>query len=132
LSEVAYIDASAFVKLFAAEPESAAIANAIDTELSNLVASEILAVEISRAAVRVGGDAPVVASQLLRRVALLPLSTEVREQACQVGPPLLRTLDAIHLATAISVRERIGVVLTYDSRLAEACATASLKPLAPA
>lgn len=132
MSEVAYIDASAFVKLFAAEPESAAIANAIDTELSNLVASEILAVEISRAAVRVGGDAPVVASQLLRRVALLPLSTEVREQACQVGPPLLRTLDAIHLATAISVRERIGVVLTYDSRLAEACATASLKPLAPA
>ncbi len=132
MSAIAYIDASAFVKLFAPEPESAAIAAAIDAELDNLVASEILAVEASRAAIRIGGEAPALAARLLRRIVLLPFSAEVREQAGRVGPAGLRTLDAIHLATAISVSERIDAVFTYDSRLGEACTAAGLRVLAPA
>lgn len=132
MSDIAYIDASAFVKLFALEPESAAMVAAIDAGLGNLVASEILAIEVSRAAIRIGGEAPIAAARLLRRVALLPLSDEVREQACRVGPPELRTLDAIHLSTAISVSERIDTVLTYDGRLGEACTAAGLRVWAPA
>lgn len=131
MSEIAYIDASAFVKLFAAEPESGAVARAIEAELGNLVASEILAVEVARAALRIGGEAPAAAARLLRQVVLLPLSVAVREQAGRVGAPQLRTLDAIHLATAISVGERVGAVLTYDERLAAACRAAGLRVAAP-
>jgi predicted nucleic acid-binding protein len=84
LSDIAYIDASAFVKLFTLEPESEAIAVATETKWSNLVASEILAVEAFRAAVRIGGGAPAAASRFLRRVVLLPLSSEIRELACRI------------------------------------------------
>lgn len=132
MSDIAYIDASAFVKLFALEPESEAIATAIDAEWSNLVASEILAVEAFRTAVRIGGDAPSVASRALRRVVLLPLSSEVRERACRVGTPELRALDAIHLATALSQDTQAGSIFTYDKRLARASADAGLRVLAPA
>lgn len=131
MSEIAYIDASAFLKLFALEPESEAIATAMDTKWSDLVASEILAVEAFRAAVRIGGDAPAIASRVLRRVVLLPLSSEVRERACRIGTPALRTLDAIHLATALGQDAQVGAIFTYDKRLAEACADAGLRVLAP-
>jgi predicted nucleic acid-binding protein len=131
VSEIAYIDASAFVKLFALEPESEAIAGAMDGGWSNLVASEILAVEALRAAVRIGGGAPGAASRLLRRVALLPISADVRDRACRIGPKQLRSLDAIHLATAISLEQRIGAIFTYDKRLAQASADAGLRVLAP-
>ena len=132
MSEVAYIDASAFVKLFAIEPESEAIATAMDTEWSNLVASEILAVEAFRAAVRIGGDAPSAASHFLRRVVLLPLSSEVRERACRIGTPELRALDAIHLATALSQDAQVSAIFTYDKRLAQASSDVGLPVLAPA
>jgi predicted nucleic acid-binding protein len=132
LSDIAYIDASAFVKLFAPEPESKAIATAMDAEWSNLVASEILAVEAFRAAVRIGGDAPAIASRFLRRVVLLPFSAEVRERACRIGTPELRTLDAIHLATALCQDAQADAIFTYDKRLEQASADAGLRVLAPA
>ncbi len=132
MSDIAYIDASAFIKLFALEPESKAVATAIDEEWPNIVANEILAVEVFRAALRIGGEAPAQVTRLLRRVVLLPLSPEIRESACRVGSPALRALDAIHLATAISAGDRIGAVFTYDARLASACGAAGLPVLAPA
>lgn len=53
-------------------------------------------------------------------VALLPLDNAVLHSATELGPVALRSLDALHLATALSVRDDIGVMLTYDRRLAEA------------
>lgn len=132
MSDIAYIDASAFVKLFALEPESKAVAAAIDEEWRNIVASEILAVEAFRAALRIGDGAPAAASRFLRRVVLLPLSSEVRERSCRIGTPGLRTLDAIHLATALSQDAQAGAIFTYDARLAQASADAGLRVLAPA
>lgn len=132
MSGAAYIDASAFVKLFAAEPESEAMTIAIAVEWQQMVASEILAVEAFRAAVRVGAGAPAHATRLLRMVALLPFSAEVRAASCRVGRPELRSLDAIHLATALSVSDQIAAVVTYDDRLSSACADAGLRVLAPA
>ncbi len=132
LTDIAYIDASAFVKFFAAEPESEALAAAIQADWPHLVASEILAVEVFRAAVRRGQGAPALAETMLRPVALLPLSPRIRTDSCRLGPPELRSLDAIHLATAISVAGQIGAVLTYDERLAAASAEAGLRVLAPA
>ena len=131
MSDIAYIDASAFIKLFALEPESRAVATAIE-EWPNLVASEILAVEAFRAALRLGGEAPPHVTRLLRRVVLLPLSSATRESAYRVGPPELRALDAIHLATALSQDARAAAIFTYDARLAQASADAGLRVLAPA
>lgn len=132
MSQIAYIDASAFVKLFAREPESEAVAAAMDGEWRHLVASEILTVEVLRAAARIGGGAPAAASWLLRRVVLLPFAPEIRERASQVGTVRLRTLDAIHLATALSPGAQTAAIFTYDRRLAEAGEDAGLRVLAPA
>lgn len=132
VSDVAYIDTSAFVKLFVEEPESDAVAAAIGSSWTRVVASEILAVEAFRTALRRGGEAPALAAQLLRQVILLPFSTEIRADSCRLSPPELRTLGAIHLATAISVADRIGAIFTYDKRLAQACTDAGLRVLAPA
>jgi predicted nucleic acid-binding protein len=132
LSEAAYIDASAFVKLFSSEAESEALIEVLNAEGSALVASQILEVEVYRTAVRLGGDAPARAARLMRGVVLLPFSAEVRDRSCSVGSRALRSLDAIHLATALSARERIAAIFTYDKRLAEASADAGLRVLAPA
>ena len=132
MSAIAYLDASALVKLVVPEPESQALSAAIRSDWPHVLASEILAVEVFRAALRVGGDAPALAARLLRSVALLPLTPEIREDACRAGPPELRALDAIHLATAISVGGRIAAVLTYDVRLAAAARAAGLAVHAPA
>jgi predicted nucleic acid-binding protein len=129
---LAYLDASAFVKLFRHEPESEVLLDLLGHGWGLIGSSEILAVEASRAARRVGGDAPVRAARLLATLSLVPLSPELRSQACLVGPPELRSLDAIHLATALSVRDRVGAVFTYDQRLAEASADAGLQVVAPA
>lgn len=132
MGDLTYIDASAFVKLFSAEPESEAMAAAIDVGEVLLVASEILAVEAFRAAVRLGGSALSEAPTLLRKVALRPFSREVRELSYRIGDPSLRTLDAIHLATAVSLGERVSAIFTYDKRLAEASGGTGLEVLAPA
>ena len=131
MSDVAYIDTSAFVKLFVEEPESDAVAAAIGSSWTRMVASEILAVEAFRTALRRGGEAPELAAQLLRQVILLPFSTEIRTDSYRLSPPELRTLDAIHLATAISVADQIGAIFTYDKRLAQASSDAGLRVVAP-
>lgn len=131
-SGFAYVDTSAFLKLLGAERESAMMIEAIDASWPHLIASEILAVEALRAGLRIGGSAPAEVTRLLHRVVLQPLSPTVRDGACRVPPPLLRTLDAIHLATAISLGEKVEAIFTYDKRLAEASADAGLRVLAPA
>jgi predicted nucleic acid-binding protein len=130
--DFAYIDTSAFLKLLGTEPESDLMAKAIGAAWPHLLASEILAVEAFRAALRAGGEAPAEVAGLLRHVVLRPFSSEIRDSASRIAPPQLRTLDAIHLATALSLRENVGAIFTYDKRLAEASGVAGLRVLAPA
>ena len=52
--------------------------------------------------------------------------------AAEVGPPTLRTLDAIHLVTALSLRPNLAGVVAYDRALGEAARTAGLEVFAPA
>jgi hypothetical protein len=132
MADLAYIDASAFVKLFSTEPESAAMAEALDGEPPLAIASEILAVEAFRAALRLGGEAPAEVSRLLRKVALHPFSREIGERAYRIGTPSLRALDAIHLATVISLEDEVESIFTYDKRLAQASTDAGIRVLAPA
>lgn len=126
-----YLDSSAFVKLIVAEPESQALARDLaGREIA--VSSEILEIEALRAAARVGSAALARAPQRLAAVALISLTADIRRSAGALGPPELRSLDAIHLTTALSLAEDLEAVLTYDTRLATAAANAGLRVEAPA
>lgn len=107
------------MKLPLHEPEQDVLREAL-AEWEGYVSSALLATEAIRACGRYGPAYARDAREWLEGVALLPLDDAILDQAASLGPALLRTLDAIHLATALSVREDIGVLFTYDHRLAEA------------
>ncbi|MFI5005142.1 MAG: type II toxin-antitoxin system VapC family toxin [Solirubrobacterales bacterium] len=127
----AYLDASALVKLFKAERETDAFRAAL-REWPVQVASEVIRVEAVCTARRLGGeDVLQRANAALRRISLIPLSPEIIELATAAHTPPLRATDAIHLATALTIREDIGAVFVYDGDLHDAAGAHHLNPLAP-
>jgi uncharacterized protein len=128
-AEFVYLDSSAFVKLVLAEPETSALVAALDGVIW-LISSEILEIEALRATRRGGGDTDAVRAQL-DGVRMLSLSSEVRALASELEPSSMRSLDAIHLATALSVGDRLQGLYTYDERMARAAGVAGLDVQAP-
>jgi predicted nucleic acid-binding protein len=129
--KLVYLDTSAFVKLVIPEPETAALVTAL-TPKALLVASEILEVEALRATRRsTGEDGAATARAQLAGVRLLPLTDQIRRRASELEPPTLRSLDAIHIATALDLGERLGCVYAYDVRMATAASQAGLRVAAP-
>jgi predicted nucleic acid-binding protein len=70
------------------------------------------------------------AERALSGVALIPLDGAILDAAAALELPALRTLDAIHLASALSLGKDLAVY-TYDVRLAEAAADAGVAVRAP-
>jgi hypothetical protein len=128
-SGLVYLDASAFVKLVVHEPETPGLIAAL-TGVTRLVAAEILEVEVLRACRRAGLGADAARAQLAA-VRLLALTSEVRTLAGELDPPSVRSLDAIHVATALSLRERLTGLFTYDERMASTARDAGLMVFAP-
>jgi predicted nucleic acid-binding protein len=129
--ELVYLDSSAFVKLVIAEPETAALVAALTTT-PRLVASEILEVEALRAARRANGeDGAAAARAQLAGVRLLPLTDDIRARAGDLEPATLRSLDAIHIATALDLGERLACVYAYDRHMAGAASDAGLQVYGP-
>jgi uncharacterized protein len=128
-AELLYVDASAFVKLVLAEAETPALVTAL-TGVARLVASEILEVEVLRATRRGGGDTDIARAQL-EVVRLLPLDESTRARAGELTPAKVRSLDAIHVASALSLGERLDGFYTYDERMAAAAREAGLDVRAP-
>jgi uncharacterized protein len=95
------------------------------------VSSALLGVEAIRACGRYGEEYAVVARAFLGDLALLPIDDGVLDAATTLKPAGLRNLDALHLATALSVREEIGVLVTYDRRLAQAAQDSDLPVATP-
>lgn len=89
-------------------------------EWDGYVSSALLGVEAIRACGRYEGEYSVEARVFLEGVALLPLDHAVLDEAASIDPVGLRSLDALHLATALSIRSDLGVFVTYDDRLGEA------------
>lgn len=125
-----YLDSSAFVKLIVPEPESWVLARNLAGRTIAL-SSEILEIEALRAAARAGPPAAERAKRRLPTVALVSLSPDIRRSAAAVEPRGLRSLDAIHLATALALADDLQAVITYDKRLAAAGADAGLRIEAP-
>ncbi len=127
----AYVDTSALVKLFKAERETAAFRAAL-ADWPVQVASELIRVEALCTARRLGGrDVLRLARAALERINLVPLSPEILELATDAHTPPLRAMDAIHLATALTLREDLGAVFVYNSDLHAAAQAHRLNPLAP-
>jgi hypothetical protein len=117
-----YVDTSAFIKLIKPEEGSTATAAYIG-DREDLVSSKVLAVEARRGVLRAApGRLPVV-DLLLARLELIDVSDAVIESASRLPDPTLRSLDAIHLATALLIREDVEVLLSDDDRLIAAAAS---------
>lgn len=114
VNHLLYLDTSAFVKLLLAEPESESLRVAL-TEWPDIVSSEILFIEAHRVGVREGRQSDV--TTLLQGVTLLGYTTTVGQRAATIGTARLRTLDAIHLASAEALGADLGIIFTYDPRM---------------
>ncbi len=127
----AYVDASALVKLFKAERETEAFRTAL-ADWPVQVASELIRVEAICTARRLG-DQDVLrrAHATLEQINLIPLTPDIIELATDAHIPPLRAMDAIHLATALTMREDLGAIFVYDSDLHAAAEAHRLNPLAP-
>lgn len=126
-----YIDTSAFVKLVRAEAESTAL-RAFVANKEQLVSSAILRTEALRAAQRVGVLAEVGrARAMFAEMRFFAIDDELLDNAASLGPAELRTLDAIHVATAWSLVDELDVVITYDKRMADGAAALGLQVAAP-
>jgi predicted nucleic acid-binding protein len=123
----AYFDSSAIVKLSHAEPHSTALVEYLgsgDVEASTSVIAEV---EVTRALRRAGAAA----DQAVMGFYLLALDAEVREEAARLGSPQVRTLDAIHLATALAIGDDDLEFITYDDRQAGAARELGLTVVQP-
>ncbi len=126
-----YLDSSAFVKLVVAERESAALRSYLRRRGWRRVSSALLRTEALRAVRLLGPDALSLARQALRAIDLVAVADLVLEAAASLESRVLRTLDAIHLATAMSLGDDLDEIVTYDARMAEGARLLGLPTASP-
>ena len=118
-SRPTYVDSSAIVKLVVAEPESAALRSYL-ARRRTLVSSALARTEIGRALLPIGPEAVARGEQVLRRIQLLRINDRVLQIAARIEPAEIRSLDAIHLASAQLFAPALKQLVTYDGLMADA------------
>lgn len=127
-----YLDTAALVKMLRPEPESDALADWLAERPGVLHVTSVLAeVELPRALRRTRPDLLPQAPLLLERLARHEIDRGVRRAAAGYRDAAIRSLDAIHLATAASLAERGLTLITYDRRLLAAAVAESLPVASP-
>jgi hypothetical protein len=126
-----YVDSSAIVKLAVAEPESGALRRYLSRR-QPLVSSALARVEVMRALLPIGLEAVARGQLVLRRLQLLRLTHQVLDDAGLLELPELRSLDAIHLASARLLGPSVKLVVTYDKRMAAAAESIGWSVASPA
>lgn len=129
-----YLDSVTAVKLIHSETDSAALRGFLDRRAEiEWVSSALLEVETYRALARATapGDMPTVINEfhiLLDLVVRIEIDSGIRILAQTVSPPTVRSLDAIHLATGLRLRDQgqLTSFVTHDKRLADAASAAGL------
>lgn len=130
MSSVTYADASALVKLVVEEPESLAM-NRWFVESRRVMTSRVGLIETLRASARRAHD-PAHREQVIRDVEVIELSPAISIVAASLPPVVLRTLDAIHVASALALGSELDAFVTYDDRMAEAARAIGLPVVRPA
>jgi predicted nucleic acid-binding protein len=131
---VIYLDSCALVKLVSPAPETAALERYLRTHATeHHVASALVRTEVRRALARIGATARQrgTADKLLDAVTTISITDDLLDAAGRLDDPGLRSLDAIHLATALHLGTGLTEFVTYDRRLLTAATHAGLATAAP-
>lgn len=124
----AYVDASALVKLVVDERDAVALRRFLEG-FDEHTTSRIGIVETRRALAGVSTD-PTIIDQIMAPIGPIEFDTAIAATAALIQPPAIRTLDAIHLATALALY-RVDAFVTYDTRLAEAACSLGFAVVSP-
>ena len=126
----AYLDASALVKLVVTEPESAALERYLQGQ-SVWVSCALARTEVPRAVARHDQSFTARARALLVDVRLFPITDQLLDAASEIGPPEVRSLDAIHIAAALQLESELEAIITYDIRMIDAARAIGIVVAAP-
>lgn len=127
-----YLDTSALVKLVVEEAETRALRRFVaQADPKTLITSALSRAELLRAAQRRDEVTVQKAREVLDGVAEITMTEALLDSAGAIQPPTLRTLDAIHLATAMELGAELTVLVAYDARLLAAARGASVPTLTP-
>ena len=128
-----YLDSAAIVKLVHAEPESPALRRWLDKRAeTGWISSVLTEIESFRALARYAPEAVSRLPAVLDQIDLIDLDQRIRILARTVQPVTVRSLDAIHLGTALQSRPGLTSFVTYDERLLDAARAAGLPVDSPA
>ena len=114
-----YLDSSAIVKLAVREPESAALRRYLRRR-QPLVSTALARTEVLRALLPAGDQAITRGRAVLQRIDLVRVNDRILNAAGILRPLELRSLDAIHLATADELGDELRALVTYDDRMVTA------------
>ncbi len=126
-----YADTSALARLILDEPEARSVARFIH-DVDVLITSRLTHVELVRAAARHPHQSDKSLATIIERLVFRELTPDLASAAARLQPPEVRSLDAIHLATALELVPELDAFLTYDKRLATAARRHGLSVAAPA
>lgn len=122
-----YLDSSAITKLVIAEPESDAVRELISGR--QLATSRVAVVEVGKAVARANPTAD--PQSVLALLAFVELDADLARVAATTGGAELRSLDAIHLASAMRLGPELAAFVTYDARQAAAARSLNIDVLSP-
>jgi predicted nucleic acid-binding protein len=130
---VIYLDSSALVKLALAEPESQALARWLAERADQpLVSSVLHRSEVPRAVWLAEPGALPRSYRVIKRIGRVALTPDVLDTSATVPPQSLRTVHAIHLASALALKRDLTAFVAYDERLLAAAKDAGLPVASPA
>ena len=122
-----YLDSAAVVKLAHVEPESVALRRWLDQRAeTGWISSVLTEIESFRALARYAPDAVSLLPAVLDQIDLIDLDAPIRILARTAKSATVRSLDAIHLGTALHLGSGLTSFVTYDKRLLDAARVAGL------
>lgn len=125
-----YLDSSAIVKLAVAEPQSDALRRHLRRRRP-LVSSALARTEVLRALLPAGEAAVAAGRAVLAGIDLARVNDSILNAAGTVLPNELRSLDAIHVATALELGDDVGQLVTYDEAMLVAARAQGLRTASP-
>ena len=125
-----YLDSSALVKLAVEEPESGALRRYLRRRRP-MVSSALARTEVLRALLLEGDEGLARGRTVLARVELIRVNDRILHAAATLLPADMRSLDAIHLATAQQLATDLGRVVTYDEQMLAAAKRLGIRTVAP-
>jgi uncharacterized protein len=128
-----YLDSSALVKLALAEAESSSLARWLAENADQPMVSSVLhRVEVARTIWRAEPAALPRCYMVLRRIQRVAITQDLLDTASTLPPQVLRSSDAIHLASALAIKKALSAFVAYDKRLLAAAREAGLPTASPA